>query len=94
MNGLFLVMLNALHAAQPVVETGLERLVEEPGRSEADLRHLEAACGGLKEHANALVAMLIARDTDEDLVTEAEVLLHYFGRVKLQIAGLTDAGQA
>ena len=76
-----------------LAETGLERLVEEPDRSEADLRHLEAACCALKEGANALVAMLIARNTDEDLVAEAEVLFHYFGRVEAQIASMIDAGQ-
>jgi hypothetical protein len=74
-------------------ETGLERLVEEPDRSEADLRRLEAACCALKEDAKALVAMLIARDTDEDLVTEAEVLFHYFGEVEAQIASVIDAGR-
>lgn len=67
-------MLNALRLTRPILEVALERVLENPVRSDADLRHLEAACGVFKDDANALVAMLIARDVDEDMITHAEEL--------------------
>jgi hypothetical protein len=66
-------------------------LLRSQTEARSDLRHIEAACCALKEHANALVAMLIARDTDEDLVTEAEVLTHHFEQVEVLTAGMIDA---
>ena len=78
-------MLKAIPTAQPVVETALERLVVDMGRTDADLRLLEATCGGLKEDANALIAMLISRGSDEDMLTEAEALFRYFGQVEKMI---------
>ena len=90
MDPAFQIMLKALRMAQPVVETALERLVVDPGRPNADLRLLGATCGALKDDANALVAMLIARDTDEDRVTEAEVLFRYFEQVEAQIAAIIE----
>jgi hypothetical protein len=76
-----------------VVETALKRLVVDPGRTDADLRLLEATCGTLKEDANALIAMPTARDSDEDMLPQAEALFRYFGQVEAQIAAMIATGQ-
>ena len=86
-------MLDALRLVQPILEGALERVTEDPARSEADLRHLESACGVFKEEANALVAMLIARTSDENMIRQAEELYFHFGQVEAQIAAMIKAGR-
>ena len=93
MDAAFLVVLNTFYMAQPAVEMALQALVEDPARSGADLRQLKAACCTLKEDANTLVALLIARPSDEDMLTEAEVLFRYFEQVEAQIAEMIAIDQ-
>ena len=90
---MFLVMLNALRLVRPILEVALERVLEDPVRNTGDLRHLEAACGVFKEDANALVAMLIARDVDEDMVTQAEELFRTFEQIEAHIAAVIETGR-
>jgi hypothetical protein len=47
-------------------------------------------CGILKEDADSLVAVLIARPLGEDLIAEAEELLGYFARVEAQVGRALD----
>ena len=86
----FRVLLNALYMARPAVEMALDGLVEDPAKWHAELRDLEAACNSLKQDANALAAILIARSSDDDMLTEAEVLFRYFEQVEAQTAAIIE----
>jgi hypothetical protein len=90
MDARLLVMLNALHLAQQAVETALGGQTKGRPRSDADLRLLEAAMRVLKEDANAVVALLIARLGDDEMIAEAEALFCYFEQVEAQIAATIE----
>ena len=85
-----LVLLNVLRLARPMMEPALERAVEDQGRQVSDLRMLEAACAALKEDANAVTALLIARPGGEDMITEAEELFRYFSQAEAEIGAVLD----